>query len=313
MALVARENITAAALPGARLPADWRISIRSQHCQPRNTLRFELDDVRTAVIMALHYNATNGSPGLFVDIGSNCGVYSLIMASLGHRCVATDPLPTCVADMRASAIENGLGPPRIDAFQGGVSDAAFNFSVPTHQCSPYFIVGSSSETRRRAGLWNAKDSAQTALAKAVPLHRLLQAAGEAQRERIMMLKIDTEGHEVRVLSSARHLIERRAVHAVLWELTPAKWARAGVSLADGVAVLRSLFSAPRYHSYFSSRPAFCDHHRAHPTCRLVSSPIALPRGLDPRTAVYIPNVGTLADAMHRSNWSAAENIFSVAS
>ena len=114
-----------------------------------------------------------------------------------------------------------------------------------------------------------------------------------------------------MLNSARPLLGR--LRSILWELTPSKWAAANVSLAAGLEVLQALFpkGGSRFHSFFSSRPAFCDHHRGLDVCRRVISPVPLVGGLL-KGAVYIPDVPSLAMRMARSNWTAAENIFSVA-
>ena len=300
-------NFTSKDIPNAGLPPDWKISLRAESCHPQNTLRYEQDDVRTTLLLLQRWTP---SPklGLFVDIGANCGVYSLIVASLGHRCIAIDPLPRCVEAIKASAADNGFDH-SVAVFNGGVSDAAFNFPVPLRVCSPYYSLGATSETRRRAGLWSASDSNATTQAQAYPLTEVLQWAGQGTHDAIMMVKIDAEGHEVRILSSMRHLLRHQKIDIVLWELTPSKWLNANVTRAHGIATLNAMFSQS-YHSFFSSRPAFCDRHGlTTDVCQFARhpSPIAIPSG-----ARYIASVADLADAMLSSNWTAAENVFSVA-
>ena len=298
-------NITSRDIPAAGLPPNWWFTIRAAHCNPRNTLKYEQDDVRVAIQLALRHRLDHGA-GLFVDVGSNCGLYSLIMASLGHRCIAADPLPTCVQDTRGSAADNYFQPSRLAVFHSGVSDAYFTFRVPTHMCSPYFEVGSTSEVRRRVGSWSDTDHATTTHARAAPLTEVLRWASENGSD-IMMLKIDTEGHEVRVLASAIPLFKRGTINVVLWELTPSKWAQANVSRAFGLETLSSIFSQRHYYSFFSGRASFCDHHKKVAACQHVrSTSFTLPRG-----AVYIPDVGELADAMLATKWEPAENIFSL--
>ena len=64
-----------------------------------------------------------------------------------------------------------------------------------------------------------------------------------------MLKIDTEGHEVRVLRSARALLARRAFPYILWELTPEKWRKAGISVDEGVLSLAETIDAAGYSTF----------------------------------------------------------------
>ena len=64
-----------------------------------------------------------------------------------------------------------------------------------------------------------------------------------------MLKIDTEGHEVRVLRSARALLARRAFPYILWELTPEKWRKAGISVNEGVLSLAKTIDAAGYSTF----------------------------------------------------------------
>ena len=115
-------NFTRSALPGVPLPTDWRLTVYSAHCRPTTTLRYEIDDIRAAIsLVNLWHEVNSGKSGLFVDVGANCGIYSLIMASLGHTCLAIDPLPTCVDDIRASARRNGFGPGQLQVVRRGVS------------------------------------------------------------------------------------------------------------------------------------------------------------------------------------------------
>jgi hypothetical protein len=112
---------------------------------------------------------------------------------------------------------------------------------------------------------------------------------------------------VRVLASAIPLFKRGTINVVLWELTPSKWAQANVSRAFGLETLSSIFSQRHYYSFFSGRASFCDHHKKVAACQHVrSTSFTLPRG-----AVYIPDVGELADAMLATKWEPAENIFSL--
>ena len=236
-------NLTRARLGVHGSGASWdRFQVQDRHCLLRNTLKYEANDLRWAAEIGEHALRAHGA-GTLVDIGANCGVFSLMMAAQGHRALAYDPLPLCVADMLEGRDANGFGE-RMQIEPLGISDRDESFSVPTTLCSPYFQVGSGQYRAHRR--WHALDDISgRAQASSTTLVAALAAATPPVDD-VFLLKMDTEGHEPRVLRSGRPLFHAHKIRRMLWELSPAKWARANVSRDDGLRAIADVVDGAGY-------------------------------------------------------------------
>ena len=65
--------------------------VRSKHCVLKNTLKYERSELSIAAVIGFSWLARRRSSGLFVDVGANCGAFSMMMATIGHDCMAIDP------------------------------------------------------------------------------------------------------------------------------------------------------------------------------------------------------------------------------
>ena len=248
--------------------------VRSKHCLLKNTLKYERAELGIAAVIGFSWLARKGSGGLFVDVGANCGAFSMMMATIGHDCMAIDPccqqvmrypnpnhvrqraafgpivrailvdcaaleshrLPTCVDDLQLGRARNGFTK-QVTVVAGGISDRAGAITVPVGICSPYFHLNAGAGTLA------------TASVPSYSLDSLVAARGAGRGPRLVMLKIDTEGHEVRVLRSARTLLNRRAFPYILWELTPEKWHKSGIGIDEGVLSLAESIDAAGYSTF----------------------------------------------------------------
>ena len=261
-------NITARHLHmHSLLPRDWKVTISERHCHPLNTVSYEQHELRMVLLLGLQWKQA-GEVGYLVDVGANCGVYSILLASLGHSCLAIDPLPTCVDEIRWGIQRNNFKG-RIRVLQRAISDRPEPIVVPETKCTPYFQLGSRQDTAeqrsaRARGIfldgsdrraWFGKDGRQSRTANSSASRFVdLKPLSSSKTPRITMLKIDTEGHEIRVLASAEPLLRRRIVRYMLWELTPNKWHVANTSPAAGLSLLRSLFQDSSYETVTFMEP-----------------------------------------------------------
>lgn len=160
--------------------------------------------------------------GVFLDVGSNLGWYSLLFAQRGYRVVAIDAMRSNVEALRATlclhpslqsrvtVVETALSSPENVAKQAdqpcvmrlhdsrnlgnGILDCSPNASTATACLLP---KPGRRVSRPRAGRCHA-----------VRLSTLDTILADARPERIDVVKFDIEGHECPVLSGAHTLFER---------------------------------------------------------------------------------------------------------
>lgn len=126
--------------------------------------------------------------GVFVDVGSNWGYFPLLVASRERfkgTILAFEPVPSTYADLADLVAQAGLGP-WIETRQAAVgeTDGEVTMSVPRHSGLAKIDTGGAG-TR-------------------VPLVRL----DSLGLERVDVIKIDVEGHELAVLKGAEQTLRR---------------------------------------------------------------------------------------------------------
>ena len=204
-----------------------------------HTLKYELAMLKVAAAVALlglNHSAQRQSqqPPLMLDIGANCGIYTMLFGANGYRCTPVEPLPTCILHIRRSIELNRFGE-RVDVQQHGASDVEATFEVPVGTCSPYYGLGHSER------LHTNEKSYTTAVPARVFVPNHLDAP--------WFVKIDTEAHEAKVLASLAPLLRRRRIAYLFFELSPHNWFQANVTREWGYAALQDALDAPGYKSY----------------------------------------------------------------
>ena len=132
--------------------------------------------------------AKQGGVGLVVDIGSNEGYYALVAAALGCRVVAFESQPGCRHRIEAAIARNGFGE-RMQLVQQPVGPLpSREVSVPAHG---YAMMGVAVEGDKKQVAHGAEHPVQTTT--------LEDAVGHG--ERITLVKVDTEGAEVRATTT----------------------------------------------------------------------------------------------------------------
>jgi len=157
------------------------------------------------------------------DIGMNTGYFSLLAAARGARVLAFEPQPTCVALMRAALEkpENAALRPLVTVTNVAVGPRS-TLNVPSTWCSGGY-----------QGL--SHDAPITHNVLVLPLRSLLNS-----RQRIRLVKIDTEGAEIPVLDDLTYLVRRRLVDHIVVEVLPRNWEGRGTTFEHGTAVLEAI-------------------------------------------------------------------------
>jgi FkbM family methyltransferase len=164
-----------------------------------------------------------------LDVGSNAVFYSLTAAKFGHKALQFDLQPECHKILRNSAITNGFQD-RVGLFIGGVSDVSTNISIPDLGCDGSFPQ-SAHETHR----FNTFKTN-------MPLHPLTHYNDQDQD--IMLMKVDTEGNEKRVLAGAMEFFRKKKIRNATVEVTPGHnfWINAGITKQEVCDVFAEILS-----------------------------------------------------------------------
>jgi FkbM family methyltransferase len=121
-----------------------------------------------------------------VDAGANSGVFAVRAARLGARVLAFEPNPDCCRWLRRSTVANGLES-SVSVFECALGSHAETGSLDVSQGT----LGA----RVRAG-------AATGNFPMISIRRLDDVIGQLDVERVDLLKLDVEGHELEVLEGA---------------------------------------------------------------------------------------------------------------
>ena len=165
---------------------------------------------------------------VFLDFGANIGYFSLLAAhAVGPRgrVVAFEPVPSIAVKMRANIAANGFA--NIDVHPVVASDVDAEFEV---FCGPASNIGTSG-TEPVAGGTSEGYVSSVVAADAVP--RELWAL-------VRVIKIDVEGHEMRVLRGLESMLDVLATDAaVIVEVAPGRLRSHGESAEALVSFMTS--------------------------------------------------------------------------
>lgn len=188
-----------------------------------------------AALLASEYR-----PDVFLDVGGNYGLHSLLMMTHGVKAVYFEPNSSCHGYFAAAAAVNGLTP-RVEPVALGAEGGTITLSYP----------------KTETWLGSINDAVVNALGRenmvseVVPM-RTLDSYVEDLPPGKMLLKIDAEGSELAILSSAGRLLaerrpiiafeshiasgERQALRALLdrsgYDVMFQPWPQAALSVAD---------------------------------------------------------------------------------
>jgi FkbM family methyltransferase len=155
---------------------------------------------------------------VFLDVGANRGVFSLLAADLviHPRVFAFEPHPTTFKWLKQNFDQTGK-----DCF------TALNLAVSNKAGEVRFSSSNASATNRIV-----RDDNAGLPTIPVPAITLDQFIGEQQLNRIDLLKIDVEGFEPNVLRGAAQTIQKRIIKRIYLEVCPGNLKTVGSSVEE---------------------------------------------------------------------------------
>ena len=171
-------------------------------------------------------------PGdLFLDIGANAGFYGLYAASFGCDVFFFDPQPACGSLLERNICLNEGRFPRSGKtalVARPVSDRNERITMKASLwCEGTFSVAKETVSIP-ANISEVSNEDATFTTSTVSIDDLLHPS----KNRILAIKVDTEGYELSVLRSLQKLISVKRVKFFVIEVSPAFWNRDGVSRVD---------------------------------------------------------------------------------
>lgn len=216
----------------------------------------------TAFVAALlSWKQSRSSGGFVLDIGMNIGWYSWLAHAVSPELfiVGVDMQPMCheVAKCGLRLQHSGGLPANVQLLRRYASSTNNNtLQLSAGQCeveaSPSDVSGRARavrKARKRGRNPSAAVPATETSASLVPVRPimlgpyLLQEFG-LRKERAVVVKIDTEGFETRVLESLRPAWP--LLGDIVFEMTVSSWEVHGIGVEEGLSTLRDVISANRY-------------------------------------------------------------------
>jgi len=141
----------------------------------------------------------DGRPPLVVDVGGNIGYFAIYAALLGCRVKVFEPIPRVIRYLNLSVMLNNVRE-RIEVYNYAASDHDGDFSIKL----------------------NCGDTGQSLIKEDnsgdVPIR--MTKLDEHVKEDVLLLKIDTEGHEDKVLKGAEGLFANYRIKNMVCETKP---------------------------------------------------------------------------------------------
>jgi len=197
------------------LSLDWRIAIA--------ILGHDSEIKRTYAALI----ANGGRPDIFLDVGSNLGTHSVLFLAHGIPTVSFDPNAECNQYLRSLCAANGLEP-RIEAVAVGDCSTSVDLRYPPDST---WLGSTDPATTDRLQHEHVTVTRQVE-------QRALDDYLSEFRGRTLLVKIDTEGNERRVLEGA-HRTLRELRPPVLFECLTAEKRRGVYEFLTSVGYLVS--------------------------------------------------------------------------
>lgn len=165
--------------------------------------------------------------GVYVDIGANIGACSMMMASLGHRVIGFEPTPPTFVALSSALAGNAPNPSwDVRLVNAGVSNASGRaiIQVQPHNAGGALTTGVSEDGQERvhasAHQANAQAGRFAISSRWQSFSIALTTLDEAVHEPVDLMKMDCQGHELRALLGATHLINTLGVRVIKFEFFP---------------------------------------------------------------------------------------------
>jgi FkbM family methyltransferase len=183
-----------------------------------STGAFESTHIDGALQLSESLQPSADERGIFVDVGANIGLYTIALSKLFQRCVAVEANPHTYQILLANLALKGLD--NVTAMCVGASDhsAETNIYVPINGNLGWATL-------------NADHHKVEVKPVPVTLKPLDDIVVLEPNERVALIKIDVEGHEMAVLQGAQRILQRDHP-AVLFEVLNAAQGRACAELLE---------------------------------------------------------------------------------
>jgi FkbM family methyltransferase len=140
-----------------------------------------------------------GRPGLFIDVGSNFGTHSILFVANGIPTISLDPNSACNRYHAALCAANGFEA-RIETVAIGDRHGYVELSYPP---GDPWLGSTDSDTSERLRTEHAVERCRVE-------QRMLDDYLPEVADRRLLIKIDTEGNESRVLLGGRQMLEQKS-------------------------------------------------------------------------------------------------------
>jgi len=176
-------------------------------------------------------STSSSSSALMLDIGANAGFYGLLAARFGHKVLLFDLQPECQSMIQNAIIANDITN-LAQVVAAGVSEEDGIITVSNEGCDMKYP--------------RVKPAGSEQLE--VPLHPLTHWVDPQEGGEIMLMKVDTEGNEKRVLKGALPFFKNHKVRNLIIELSPccSFWLDAGITEAEILDVLAEIVEVHGY-------------------------------------------------------------------
>jgi len=144
----------------------------------------------------------NNTNPLMLDIGANMGLSMMPYYARGWKVIAFEPIPDNINTLRRNLFINGIPEDRIALVHGAVTNATGVLQI-------YAPRGRTDNTAisQKGSTLNVKGKVDVFNVSAIVIDKYIDnAVSENLRNSIMLIKIDTQGHELNVLQGMKKFL-----------------------------------------------------------------------------------------------------------
>jgi len=168
------------------------------------------DEVERRITRVMEFVFKEGCPrnALMLDVGANTGFFGLLAMRMGCEALFFDLQPQCQTLVNSALFLNGFGA-KGRVLPYGVAASQSTLQVGTAGCDGRFPASAHEQ-----GTFN-HPKGKSVEVELQPLHYFVNSA-----QPVLLMKVDTEGSEARVLEGAMEFFRQRLVRNAVIEVTP---------------------------------------------------------------------------------------------
>jgi GDP-mannose transporter len=139
---------------------------------------------------------------LLLDIGGNIGLSVCPALSRNYRVLAFEPIPVNVELLRTNLWLNGWDVDQVGLVAAGVSSSSGNATI----FAPIGGEDNSALANERVAMLNVRGSAAPIFIDLVSIDEYFGSADSTLRDKVRLIKIDVQGHELPVLKGMKNML-----------------------------------------------------------------------------------------------------------